>query len=108
MTTRNITAPLVLAGLLAGCAATPADFLGLEQTAAVPSPACQRLGRIEGRSYWGAGIVGASNGHYHARKAALDDAPPGLVAQATHVIWEPPTGVGVDVAVGLLFKCPKG
>jgi hypothetical protein len=97
-----------LAAWVSGCASAPADFPGLEQTSVLPSPACQRLGRIEGKSYWGAGVVGQSNGHYHARKAAIDEAPAGLVAQATHVVWEPPSGFGVDVAAGLLFRCPKG
>lgn len=99
--------PIGLAVWVAGCASMPADFPGLEQTSVLPSTACQRLGRIEGRSYWGAGVVGQSNGHYHARKAALDEAAPGLVSKATHVVWDPPSGFGVDVAAGLLFTCPK-
>jgi hypothetical protein len=98
--------PFVLA--VVGCAAMPTEGFGIEQTNSLPSQACQRVGRIEGKSYLGAGIVGAGSGHYHSRRAALEEAPASLVAKATHVVWDPPAGFGVDMAIGVLFSCPKG
>lgn len=107
MTGWKIVTLLALIPLMAGCSAVPTDGFGIEQTNSLPSPDCQRIGRVEARSYLGAGNIGAGTGHYLARRAALQEAPPELMAQSTHVVWEPSTGFAVDVAVGVLFRCPK-
>jgi len=53
--------------LVVGCAALPTEGFGIEQTNSLPSQECQRVGRVEGKSYFGAGVVGAGSGHYHSR-----------------------------------------
>jgi hypothetical protein len=91
---------------IAACAGNPMAGTMIRQVTILPvDQSCKLVGSIEGRSYLGAGFVGANTDHYNARRDALDTAPKDLLARSTHIVWGPTSSFGVDIARGDLFAC---